>query len=232
LLFLKRFRRPVLILFAVCPLAAQIPTAIQRCPLSCQAIMRNEDYAANTAPFMGVAPPRPISGTVSVARLRHTVPGKAVREFDRAEQESEKGHAELSISHLKKAIHIDPAYMEAHNNLGCRYGVLGDYEHAADEFRIALQLDPSSVFAHTNVAQALYLLNRYPDAEQAARRALQLDANFIKAHYILGLILSVERNTLPEAAEHLEKSAGDFPTALLLLEQMRATLRPVMASGR
>jgi len=37
-----------------------------------------------------------------------------------------------------------------------------------------------------------------------------------KAHYLLGLILQAEGKNAPEAVEHLEKSAVEFPKAHLL----------------
>src|SRR2546430_11459367 len=53
----------------------------------------------------------------------------------RSERERCKGHLEATIKHLKKAIEIDPAYMEAQNNLGARYLERGDYrseEHTSE----------------------------------------------------------------------------------------------------
>jgi len=159
---------------------------------------------------------RPISGTVSVSRLRHQVPAKAQNELARSEREVRRGRLQSSVAHLQKAIAIDPDYMEAHNNLGARYIALGDNERAVDHLETALRLDPSSAFAHLNLSLALYFLKRSEQAEQYARNAIRLTPELPKAHYLLGLILQAEGKNTPEAVEHLERSAVEFPKAHLL----------------
>ncbi len=159
---------------------------------------------------------RPISGTVSVNRLRHQVPAKAQNELARSEQEFRQGHLQSSVGHLKKAIGIDPDFMEAHNNLGARYIALGDNERAVDHLETALRLDPSSAFAQLNLSLALYCLKRGDQAEQYARNAIRLTPGLPKAHYLLGLILQAKGKNTPEAVEHLETSAVEFPKAHLL----------------
>lgn len=65
-------------------------------------------------------PERPASATVSLGRLRHKVPGRARREFDKALVCSRQGDSQAAVVHFEKAIEIDPAYLEAYNNLGVR----------------------------------------------------------------------------------------------------------------
>jgi tetratricopeptide (TPR) repeat protein len=103
----------------------------------------------------------------------------------RAAREAKKGNCRESIKHLDNAIRIDASYMEAHNNLGIRYVLRGEYERGAGQFETALRLDAISVFALTNLGLARFLLKQFPEAEAAARAALRLDGNFAKAHYIL-----------------------------------------------
>ncbi|HXJ40364.1 MAG TPA: tetratricopeptide repeat protein [Bryobacteraceae bacterium] len=159
---------------------------------------------------------RPINGTVSVSRLRHHVPARAQNELARSEREYQQGRVQSSIAHLRKAIAIDPDYMEAHNNLGARYIALGDNDRAIEQLEIALRLDPSSAFAHLNLSLAFYFLKRGNEAEQCARNAIRMAPEVPKAHYLLGLILEAEGKNTPEAVEHLEKSAVEFPKAHLL----------------
>jgi tetratricopeptide (TPR) repeat protein len=160
------------------------------------------------------APMRPVSGTISVARLKHHVASRARREFARADREMRKRHLEASIEHLNKAIEIDPAYLEAQNNLGTRYILLGDYEQAITHLRTASRLDPDSIFARTNLGMALWLAGRCAEAEPVARDAVRLCPSFLRAQYLLGMVLAAKG--LPEALEHLEKSATEIPKARLL----------------
>lgn|GEM_PF-664125 len=163
---------------------------------------------------------RPITGTVSLARLQHKVPSKAQKEFRKAADASEKGDMEKSIEHLKKAIEIDPDYMEAHNNLGVRYLQKNDYEKALVEFETALRLDSGSALATVNAAVALYSLGRLPEAVVSARRAVDLDASSTKARYILGLALVAQRIYSDEALHNLQTAATEIPKARLFVAEI------------
>ncbi len=230
MLYLRSFGLSTVFLSAFIPLAApQTSTPIKdpwddiqyrlpvapRGPLAHPSI-RDFVIRQNVVASPGQPVSRPPSGIVSVNRLKHRVPAKARRELARSEQQYRKGHLQASIEHLKKAIEIDPAYMEAHNNLGARYIALGDNERAVPHLQTALQLDPTSDFAQLNLSLALYFLKRCDQAEQSARAAVRLTPQLPKAHYLLGLILEAEGKDTPDAVEHLEKSAVEFPTAHLL----------------
>ena len=115
---------------------------------------------------------------------------------------------------MKKAIEIDPAYMEAQNNLGARYLEHSDYELAITHLRIASRLDPSSIFARTNLGVALWFAGYCSEAEQTATDAVRLAPGFLRAQYLMGVILGAKGS--PEALEHLEKSATEIPQARLL----------------
>ena len=179
---------------------------------------RVRDFVINQSMLVPTDQPvnRPISSTVSIGRLKHHVPAKARNELARSEQQFRRGHLQSSVEHLKKAIAIDPDYMEAHNNLGARYIALGNNEMAVDHLQTALRLDPSSALAQLNVGLALYSLKRVDQAEQYARNAIRLTPGFPKAHYLLGLILGAEGKNTAEAVEHFQKSAVEFPKAHLL----------------
>jgi tetratricopeptide (TPR) repeat protein len=230
LLYLSSFRLSALLLFALIQLSAQSTHTQAKDPWDDPQYRqasgvhspldnsRVRDFVINQNKLVPADQPvnRPISGTVSVNRLRHQVPAKARNELARAERELRQGRLQSSVEHLKKAIAIDPAYMEAHNNLGTRYIALGDNERAVDHLKTALRLDPSSAFAQLNVGLALYFLKRADQAEQYARNAIRLTPGLPKAHYLLGLILEAEGKNPPEAVDHLKKSAVEFPKARLL----------------
>jgi hypothetical protein len=57
---------------------------------------------------------------VSLAQLQHHVPPRAAHELAREVRAFQSGDIQGSIAHLRKALQIDPDYMEAHNNLGVR----------------------------------------------------------------------------------------------------------------
>jgi len=130
---------------------------------------------------------RPVSGTVTVHSLLHPPPAAAHKEFLRAAKAAIKGAGEEAIRHLRKALAIFPAYVEAHNDLGVRYMQQGAYEQAADELQEAVKLDPGAVRPIANLALAWIALRRYADAESAARRAIAADPGFAPARRALSL---------------------------------------------
>ncbi len=144
---------------------------------------------------------------VTLSQLQHHVPARAERELAREVHTFEAGDIQGSIAHLRKALEIDPDYMEAHNNLGARYMALNRFEDAAAEFRRAIKLDPAADKAFANLAGALLLLGRDTEAEAAARRAVALDATGFQGHYALGRILAAEGRNGDEAARELERAA-------------------------
>jgi tetratricopeptide (TPR) repeat protein len=209
----------------------QFPNAADRLAPSTEAWAQNDQFERFGTP--SDEPVRPVSGTISVAQLKHRVSSKALREFARADHEMRKKHLEAAIEHLNKAIDIDPAYMEAQNNLGARYIQRGDYEQAVTHLRIAFRLDPTSIFARTNLGMALWLAGDCGEAEQIANDAVRLAPGFPQAQFLLGMILDAKG--APEALEHLEKSAREIPKARLLaagiLMKRRARVAPIPAAA-
>jgi tetratricopeptide (TPR) repeat protein len=165
---------------------------------------------------------RPVSGTVSVARLQHKVPKKAKKEYNKAEEKLKEGDIQGSLDHLQKAIEIDPNYMEAHNNLGARYLMLGDVQKAYASFKRALDLDPDSPLVQVNMAISLLSIGDPKGAENAARRAMQLDPTDLKPKYMLGLALYEQQQYTTEAIDVLKKARERFPNANMALAVMQA----------
>ncbi|MCC6857394.1 MAG: tetratricopeptide repeat protein [Bryobacterales bacterium] len=164
----------------------------------------------------------PGTGTVSVKRLAHKVPSKAKKEFKRAEEAHEKGDVQASIQHLARALEIDPAYMEAHNNLGSRYLQQNQFEAALTHFEKACDLDPGASIPQANASAALLLLKRNEDAERAARRALELDPSNTRARYALAVSLVEQQKEPAEAMEHLERVAAEIPRARVMMARLLA----------
>jgi tetratricopeptide (TPR) repeat protein len=162
----------------------------------------------------------PSEPTVSVARLRHHTPGKAWAAFFRSLKLADAGAWQQSALELENAVAIDPAFAEAHNNLGVYDVELNRFESAAGELRRAIELDPANSVYHGNLSLALILLHLRPEAEQEARTAVTLDAANSKAQYLLGFLLAQRPETRETAAEHLTYAARDLPDAHYILAQI------------
>jgi tetratricopeptide (TPR) repeat protein len=162
----------------------------------------------------------PSSGAVSVRQLQHEVPGKARKEFKKAEQKLRKGDLQGSVEHLLAATVIDPEYMEAFNNLGSRYMMLDRPADALQAFEQAIRLDPQIAMVHANAAIALLSVGKFAEAEATARKTLELDASDNKGRYVLGLSLFARYIYSDEACEALRRTADAFPQGRLALAKM------------
>jgi tetratricopeptide (TPR) repeat protein len=156
--------------------------------------------------------------TIAVRDL--LVPAAAIKEFKRSEKAVHSGNFESAAEHLKKALEIDPTFVQAHNNLGASYIQLNQYEGAVTEFRKAIDLNTKMQEPYRNLGLSLFLLHRFPEAELAARQAMQLGPQRGPARYTLGRILAAEGSSSAEAEQLLRGSLGEFPEARLPLAQV------------
>jgi predicted Zn-dependent protease len=158
-------------------------------------------------------------GTVSLAQLKHRPPKKAMQELLKSEKLRKKGDHQGAIGALLRAVEYDPEYMEALNNLGCRYMETQEPAQAAKYFQQALKLDPSQVSIYVNVAVALLNTGKYRDAIPPARRAFDLDSSNRKARYVLGMSLANSGIYTAETLQLLHAST-EFPLARYTLARV------------
>ena len=163
---------------------------------------------------------RPTGETVSVARLRHKIPGKARAAFWRGMKFDQAGAAKKSAAEFQSAVDIDPDFSEARGNLGVELTTLGLYDQAADEFRRALALDPATGAHHANLAYVLIQLKRNEEAEREAQAAVDLNPTDVKSQYLLGFLLAQHAKSRDRAVAYLERASREMPDAHIMLAQM------------
>jgi tetratricopeptide (TPR) repeat protein len=156
---------------------------------------------------------------VSVARLQHTVPKKAFREYVLARDCERNLDRDQSIAHLEKALQLDPQFFEAANNLGVFYLEANRHQEALDLFRLAARIDPSDSTAESNLAYVFLAMGQMKDAEEAARAGLRADAENGRARYFLALSLLSQNKNPQEAEFHLLKAKETFEAAEAFYEQ-------------
>jgi Flp pilus assembly protein TadD len=159
------------------------------------------------------SPGIPGETTISLSRLRHTPPPKALKALQHGLKLDAAGDTAGSAEAFRRALALDPAYAEAHTDLGVEYMNLGMIDVAVNEFRRATALDPATSVHHANLGLALMVLGRLREAEPEARTAVVLDANSTKAHFLLGYVLASRPETLAAAEEHLRYASREFPEA-------------------
>jgi Flp pilus assembly protein TadD len=162
------------------------------------------------------------TGPVSVKRLSHKIPKAAKKAFDEAARKAEKGQTLEAVALLQKAIQLDPEYVEALNNLGARYILIGDHERAIPHLMKAIEIDPHSVQPYSNLGIALMATGDAEGAERAARQALEADPAEVRARYILGMSLYAQRKVNTETLQTLRIAQERFPRAQLALAMVEA----------
>jgi len=128
---------------------------------------------------------RPASGKISIQELAHPVPKQALRAALEAQHYSQANDMPRAIAKLEEAIRIDPAYRDAHTNLGAQFARSGRYEEALDHFRRALEIGPPDTIIYTNMSWVCSVQGQFREAERLARMALALDSTNDKAQRLL-----------------------------------------------
>lgn len=168
----------------------------------------------------GTFPAIPAEGTISVARLRHAPPAKALKALQHGLKLDRAGDSAGSAEAFRQAVALDPDYSEAHTNLGAEYINLGQIDDAITEFRSAIALDPATSVHHAYLGSALIILGRVREAEAEARTAVALDRTDMKAQYLLGYLLVLRPETRAAGEEYLRYAARELLDAHSMLAEL------------
>ncbi len=128
---------------------------------------------------------KPISGVVALRELEHPIPKKALKEAYEAQQYSDANNLPKAIAKLVEAIRIDPAYRDAHLNLGVQYARVGRSAEARAEFQKALDIGPPAAPIYADLALNSLESGQREEAESFARKALDLDPRNAAAQMVL-----------------------------------------------
>ena len=156
--------------------------------------------------------------TISAVAL--SVPEKARRLFQKAQERLKKSDAQGAVGFLQQAVEIAPQYVDAWNNLGTLANQNGDYVLAERYFREALAKDPTAFAPLVNLGGALLSQRRAADSldfnVQAARmRPADALANsqLGQTYYFLGQLEQAERYL--RLAKTLDPGHFSFPQLVL-----------------
>jgi tetratricopeptide (TPR) repeat protein len=98
-------------------------------------------------------------------------------------------HPEEAKAHLQKALQIQPAFADAHNNLGNLLLQQGQVDEAIAHFQEAQQIQPDFADALSNLGGALLQKGRTGEAIAQFQKALEIDPNDALTRYNLGSAL-------------------------------------------
>ena len=158
-----------------------------------------------------------LKNIVSKAELNHKVPRQAQNAFRTALEAEETGDLPKSIEAFKKALAIDPRFVEAEINLALQYNRSGQLEQAIAHAQSAFDTrngDPDA--AHT-LAMLLLDARQYAGMERVARSMLAKQQAVSEMHGLLAVSLIGQRRNFDEAFAHLELAAQNFPIARWLV---------------
>jgi len=123
------------------------------------------------------------------------VPNNAVAEENLAETLHENGRSLEAITHLEKAIRLDPYDASVHSLLGVALLETGDGVESLAQLQTAVQIDPHDGDAHYNLGNTLMALGQAKDAIDQYNEALKINPNDVQSLNNMAWILA----TWPDA---------------------------------
>ena len=122
----------------------------------------------------------------------------------------DRGQLDEAISHLQRALEIQPGFAESHNNLGNALRQQGQLALAIAHFQKALQLEPNNAPAYGNLGSALLEKGQVNEAIAQFRKALQLEPGNVDLLNNLAYAL-LRNGQANRAIELLQKAVALHP---------------------
>lgn len=97
---------------------------------------------------------------------RGTKNREAIVFYNRGSEAMYQQNPEAGIVSLKKAVELEPKYVEAWDNLGVCYRRVGDYANAEMCYNRSLEVYPNGAMAHMNLALVYQNENKYENAKK------------------------------------------------------------------
>jgi len=119
----------------------------------------------------------------------------------------ESGMKEEAIEQYRRALTVQPGYMEAYGNLGAAYFKMGRYYDAVETLTKAVVLDPSYSPCHLILAKTYTKLGRHKDALAEVRLAAGYSPRDFETRYNLAVML-YNNKLYAEALEQARTAAG------------------------
>jgi tetratricopeptide (TPR) repeat protein len=142
-----------------------------------------------------LSPPKPAAGS------RQT----AIHFFHQGFQAQEEGRTNEALRAYRVAVDLDPAFFEAHYNLGLLAAQTGDLKAALQSCETALALQPDSAKARLHFGLTLMQANYPQDAAKELETVVQASADEARAHLALGNLFAQKLGQPSRAREHYLK---------------------------
>lgn len=118
-----------------------------------------------------------------------------------------QGEIPKAIQAYRKVIEMDPAYVEAYNNLGIIYQETGDLDSALKTYQKAVEINPSYEKGLNNIGILHLLRGEDQKAEEVFQKVLTINPTHIETHINLGTLYK-RMGQLDKGIESYRKAIG------------------------
>lgn len=115
-----------------------------------------------------------------------------INSIDSENQSTKEDLESKAIACFEQAIQIDPAYADAHCNLGSAFIRKDRIKDAIIAYKEAIDIDPSFAQPYFNLGILLNNINKPDEAIACFQSAIELVPDWVEAHQYLGKLLSRE----------------------------------------
>ncbi|MBW2554707.1 MAG: tetratricopeptide repeat protein, partial [Deltaproteobacteria bacterium] len=103
---------------------------------------------------------------------------KAEEWFEKGNMAMSAGYNNVAIRFFKKAIEIDPNYLESYINIGLLYNKEGDTKKAISYYEKAIAVDPDFTKAHYNLGVVYVKKGKLDKAISEFKRCISIDPDY------------------------------------------------------
>lgn len=121
------------------------------------------------------------------------------------------GHFAEAEQGFRRAAELNPAFVDAYNNLGNALKFQGKFDEAMAAFRRALEIAPQAAEIHYNMGNALQEQRQLDAAIAAYQRALEIRPDLAEAYNNIGNVLK-EQGRLEQASAAYRRALAIRPT--------------------
>ncbi len=160
-------------------------------------------------------------GTISLRRLSHKIPKPARKEYEKGWSLRRQSRLDEAQVHYRRALELDPQFVEAANDLGALYFMQSHYDDSLQALERALAIESESAPVLANLSANMMATGRYAEAGLLARRALAVDPVAVRTRYLYGLSSRASQKKYDaETQSLLEEAARSIPHAHLVLANL------------
>ncbi len=145
-----------------------------------------------------------------------------------AKSQSDLGQNDAALATYRKAVELDAYNPDLYMNMGVVLNDLGRVDEARESFKKSAELNPANAGqTYYNLGATLVNSGDTSGAIEAFKQSIASDPNYAESYYQLGICLSGDAETVPEAIAALEKyvEIGQRPDQVDVAKQIIAALK-------